>query len=116
MKDFFQVLRQKKVDVERARKEIAELHFVLPLLAEEADWIENGLAPPRLRLAGTAGCLLGRTVFPYARSGRPRAVVCPADLAVFQQLRELIRREEKLAEVFAQHCSAQGLPCMGFPE
>src|SRR5712691_10693888 len=63
-----------------------------------------------------AGCLLGRTVFPYARSGRPRAVVCPADLTVCQQLHELIRREEKLAEVFAQHCSAQGLSGMGFPE
>jgi len=54
MKDLFQVLRQKELDVERVRKEIEALHFVIPLLAEEADWIENGLAPPRFRATGTA--------------------------------------------------------------
>ena len=56
MKDLFQVLRQKELDIERVRKEIDALHFVIPLLAEEADWIENGLAPPRrFRATGTAG-------------------------------------------------------------
>jgi hypothetical protein len=55
MKDFFQVLRQKELDIERVRKEIEALHFVIPLLAEEADWIENGLAPPRFSAIGTAG-------------------------------------------------------------
>jgi len=54
MKDLFHVLRQKELDVERVRKEIAALHFVIPLLAEEADWIENGLAPLRFRATGTA--------------------------------------------------------------
>ncbi len=55
MKDLFQVLRQKELEIERVRKEIEALHFVIPLLAEEADFIENGLAPPRFRATGTAG-------------------------------------------------------------
>ena len=49
MKELFRVLRQKELDVERVRKEIAALNFVTLLLAEKADWIENGLAPPRRR-------------------------------------------------------------------
>jgi hypothetical protein len=55
MKDLSQVLRQKELDVERVREEIEALHFVIPLLAEEADWIENGLAQPQFRATGTAG-------------------------------------------------------------
>jgi hypothetical protein len=46
MKDLYQVLSQKEMDVERVRREIKALHFVIPLLAENADWIENGLAAP----------------------------------------------------------------------
>jgi len=41
------------------RKEIKALHVVIPLLAEDADWIENGLAPPlsasQVRGTGSAG-------------------------------------------------------------
>jgi len=39
------------------RNEIDALHFVIPLLAEEADWIEQGLIPPssEFRGTGTAG-------------------------------------------------------------
>ena len=44
MKDLYQVLSQKEMDVERVRREIKALHFVIPLLAENADWSENGLA------------------------------------------------------------------------
>jgi hypothetical protein len=59
MKDLYQVLSQKEMDIERVRKEIKALHFVIPLLAEDADWIENGLAPPlsvlHFRGTGTAG-------------------------------------------------------------
>ena len=59
MNDLSQVLRQKEIDIERVRKEIKALHFVIPLLAEDADWIENGLAPPlsvsQFRGTGTAG-------------------------------------------------------------
>jgi hypothetical protein len=54
MKDLFRVLRQEELDIERVLKKIEALHFVIPLLAEEADWIENGLAPPRFRATGTA--------------------------------------------------------------
>ena len=46
MKDLYQVLEQKKTDIERARREIEALHFVIPLLAENADWVGNGLALP----------------------------------------------------------------------
>ena len=35
MKDLYQVLSQKEMDIERVRKEIKALHFVIPLLAEE---------------------------------------------------------------------------------
>ena len=45
------------MELERVRTEIKALHFVIPLLAEDADWIENGLAPPlsvsQLRGTGT---------------------------------------------------------------
>jgi hypothetical protein len=58
MKDLSQVLSQKERDIERVRREIKALHFVIPLLAEDADWIENGLAPPlsvsQFRGTGTA--------------------------------------------------------------
>jgi hypothetical protein len=53
MKDLFKVLLEKELDIERVRKEIAALHFVIPLLAEESDWIENGLTPPRFPATGT---------------------------------------------------------------
>jgi len=46
MNDLSQVLSQKEMDIERVRKQIKALHFVIPLLAEDADWIENGLALP----------------------------------------------------------------------
>jgi len=46
MKGLSQVLSQKEMDIERVRKEIKALHFVIPLLAENGDWSENGLAPP----------------------------------------------------------------------
>ena len=35
-------------------REIESLPFVIPLLAEDADWIENRLALPRFRATGTA--------------------------------------------------------------
>jgi len=46
MKDLHQVLSQKEMDIERVRRGIEALHFVIPLLAENADWVENGLALP----------------------------------------------------------------------
>ena len=46
MKDLYQVLEQKKTEIERVRREIEALHFVIPLLAENADWVEDGLALP----------------------------------------------------------------------
>jgi len=59
MKDPYQVLKQKEIDIERVRREIAALHLVNPLLAEDVDWIEHGLASPRsasrFRGTGTAG-------------------------------------------------------------
>lgn len=40
------VLRQKELDIVRVRKEIEALHLAIPLLAEERDWEEHGLAMP----------------------------------------------------------------------
>jgi hypothetical protein len=45
MKDLYQVLSQKETDIERVRREIDALHFVIPLLAEDAGPTEHGLAP-----------------------------------------------------------------------
>jgi len=56
MKDLSQVLSQKEMDIERVRKEIKALHFVIPLLAEDADRLEHGLASlpvPQLGETGT---------------------------------------------------------------
>ena len=53
MKDLHQVLSQKQGDIERVRREIDALLFVIPLLAEDADRIEPGLSPrPRLEWTG----------------------------------------------------------------
>ncbi len=52
MKDLSQVLEQKKMELERVRREIEALHFVIPLLAEDADWIERGLASPVSQFRG----------------------------------------------------------------
>lgn len=59
MKDLYQVLSQKERDIERVRRELEALHFVIPLLAEDADWVEHGMASPRsasqFQGTGTAG-------------------------------------------------------------
>jgi hypothetical protein len=46
MNDLHQVLSQKQRDIERVRREIDALRFVIPLLAEDADRTEHALAPP----------------------------------------------------------------------
>jgi len=58
VKDIKRILQEKELDVERLQKEIEALHRAIPLLAEDRDWAEHGLAaPPRfqqLRETGTA--------------------------------------------------------------
>ena len=46
MYDPYQVLRQKEKDIERVRKEIDALRFVIALLAEDTDEIDYGSASP----------------------------------------------------------------------
>jgi hypothetical protein len=41
------------MELERLRTEIKALHFVIPLLAEDADWIEHGLASPVSQFRGS---------------------------------------------------------------
>ncbi len=54
MKDPYQVLIQKEKELELVQGQIDALHLVIPLLAEDADWIENGLAlPVSKRATGT---------------------------------------------------------------
>lgn len=54
MKDLSQVLSQKEMDIERVRKEIKALRFVIPLLAEGTDWMEHRLASRSIsQLGGT---------------------------------------------------------------
>jgi hypothetical protein len=45
MRDFFQVLREKELEVIRVREEIEALRSIIPLLEEEGDDI-----PPELRV------------------------------------------------------------------
>jgi hypothetical protein len=54
MKDPYQVLEQKEMELERVRREIEALHLVIPLLAEDADWIDNWLALPACQFLGSA--------------------------------------------------------------
>ncbi len=56
MKHLYQVLEQKKTEIERVRREIEALHFVIPLLVEDADRIDNGLVSPgsQFREAGAS--------------------------------------------------------------
>ncbi|MGA2923724.1 MAG: hypothetical protein ABSE28_21690 [Candidatus Sulfotelmatobacter sp.] len=69
MKNPYQVLEQKKTDIERVRREIEALHLVIPLLAEAPDWIESGLPLPVRQFpeTGSAAAKLARP------SGRPPA-------------------------------------------
>jgi hypothetical protein len=47
MMDTSQILRQKEMDIERVRRQIEALHFVIPMLAEDQDWIDHGMAAPQ---------------------------------------------------------------------
>ncbi len=47
MKDPSQILQQKEIDIERIRRQIEALHFVIPMLVEDQDWVEHGMAPPQ---------------------------------------------------------------------
>jgi hypothetical protein len=49
MKDLYQVLRQKELDLERIRQEIEALRFVTPLLSEDAEPDKNA-RPPRVTI------------------------------------------------------------------
>ncbi len=55
MKDVYEVLRQREVEIVRVRKEIEALQLVIPLLAEEGDRFEYGLPsrPSTLQFPGT---------------------------------------------------------------
>jgi hypothetical protein len=47
MKNVYQVLREKELELQRLRDEVAALHIVIPLLADAGEWLERGgvLAP-----------------------------------------------------------------------
>ena len=48
MKDVYQVLREKELDVTRVRKEVEALRFAIPLLAEGADSMNFAAPAPQL--------------------------------------------------------------------
>ena len=52
MKDLFRVLREKELAIERVRKEIAAIRFVIPLVSELSDVLENVIYTSRLSSAG----------------------------------------------------------------
>jgi catechol 2,3-dioxygenase-like lactoylglutathione lyase family enzyme len=58
--------------------------------------------------------IMGRAVFPHARSGWARVVVCAADLAIFEQVHELIFIEEKFLKMPPQHRCAEALSWVRF--
>ncbi len=45
MKHVYEILRQKQVAIERIRKEIAALQFVVPLLVDDGDNRRTGESP-----------------------------------------------------------------------
>ena len=47
MTNLYQVLRQKEMDIDRLRKEIEALHFVIPLLAEDEQPVSAPVSPSR---------------------------------------------------------------------
>ena len=47
MTDLYQVLRQKEMAIERVRKEIEALQFVIPMLVEDTQPVSAPLSPPR---------------------------------------------------------------------
>jgi len=53
VKDASQVLREKERELTRLRTEVEALHQVIPLLVEDHDWLEHGLAPPSARYLAT---------------------------------------------------------------
>ena len=62
MKDVYEVLRQREVEIVRVRKEKEALQLVVPLLAEERDRFEYGLPsrPSTLQFPGTGGTTGGK--------------------------------------------------------
>jgi hypothetical protein len=42
MRDLYQVLRQKELDLDRIRKEIEALRSVIPLLSDELERVDKG--------------------------------------------------------------------------
>ena len=75
MKDVNLVLRGKEMDIVRLRKEIEALHLAIPLLAENRDWVEHGLAspPPSSESQGTGTAGLPRRPGLDERRWRPPA-------------------------------------------
>ena len=47
MTDFYQVLRQKEMDIDRLRKEIEALQLVIPLLVEDTQPVFAPVSPSR---------------------------------------------------------------------
>jgi len=45
MKDVYEILRQKEIAIERIRKEISALRFVVPLLVDDGDSRRTGESP-----------------------------------------------------------------------
>ncbi len=43
MKCIYDVLQHKELDVQRVQREIEALHLVIPLLADEAEWLQHGI-------------------------------------------------------------------------
>lgn len=61
MKNVYEVMQQKDSELRRVQTEIEALHTVIPLLADDNDWLEHGVImgsddgsvfSQRLRLAG----------------------------------------------------------------
>jgi hypothetical protein len=49
MKDVYEILRQKEIAIERVRKEIAALQFVVPLLSDDGETRRTGESPSSWR-------------------------------------------------------------------
>jgi hypothetical protein len=70
MRDLSQVLEQKEMELERVRREIQALHLVIPLLAEDADWIDDWLTLPASQLSRAWTCKRERVAAKRAPAGQ----------------------------------------------
>jgi hypothetical protein len=122
VKNVYEVLHQKELDIRRVRKEIKALRFVIRLLAEDdADWLEQGVVVPSSSVEGRpAPCAAFRCLVIHqhepARQRAQQLVSTPAFAKAQRQRKkvealfaERLRRMKFVREQFFLAAAAQNI-------